>query len=89
MTLARAEEQLADPDKAERARQLVSDALANTKDTLTELRDLVRGIRPPALISAWCRPCRHWWRATSVPVELVDDITVRPRWAWRRWRISA
>jgi signal transduction histidine kinase len=46
--LARAEEHFASSDVT-RGRELVADALANTKDTLTELRDLVRGIRPPAL----------------------------------------
>lgn len=78
MTLARAEEQLADPDKAERARQLVSDALANTKDTLTELRDLVRGIRPPALDLGLVPAVQTLVARNPVPVELVDDITVRP-----------
>ncbi|BBX89903.1 sensor domain-containing protein [Mycolicibacterium boenickei] len=78
MTLARAEEQLADPDKAERARQLVSDALANTKDTLTELRDLVRGIRPPALDLGLVPAVQTLVARNPIPVELVDDVTVRP-----------
>ncbi|WKG03866.1 sensor histidine kinase [Mycolicibacterium sp. HK-90] len=78
MTLARAEEQLADPDKAARARQLVSDALANTKDTLAELRDLVRGIRPPALDLGLMPAVQTLVARNPVPVELVDDITVRP-----------
>ncbi|MUM26755.1 sensor histidine kinase, partial [Mycolicibacterium sp. CBMA 295] len=78
MTLARAEEQLADPDKAERARQLVSDALANTKDTLTELRDLVRGIRPPALDLGLVPAVQTLVARNPIPVELVDDIAVRP-----------
>ncbi|OLP03746.1 histidine kinase [Mycolicibacterium porcinum] len=78
MTLARAEEQLADPDKADRARQLVSDALANTKDTLTELRDLVRGIRPPALDLGLVPAVQTLVARNPIPVELVDDITVRP-----------
>lgn len=78
MTLARAEEQLADPDKAEHARQLISDALANTKDTLTELRDLVRGIRPPALDLGLVPAVQTLVARNPVPVELVDDVTVRP-----------
>lgn len=78
MTLARAEEQLADPDKADRARQLVSDALANTKDTLTELRDLVRGIRPPALDLGLAPAVQTLVARNPIPVELVDDLTVRP-----------
>ncbi len=78
MTLARAEEQLADPDKADRARQLVSDALANTKDTLTELRDLVRGIRPPALDLGLVPAVQTLVARNPIPVELVDDVTVHP-----------
>ncbi|MED5811387.1 sensor domain-containing protein [Mycolicibacterium sp. 050232] len=78
MTLARAEEQLVDPDKADRARQLVSDALANTKDTLTELRDLVRGIRPPALDLGLVPAVQTLVARNPIPVELVDQITVRP-----------
>ncbi|OBI56948.1 histidine kinase [Mycolicibacterium fortuitum] len=78
MTLARAEEQLADPDKADRARQLVSDALANTRDTLTELRDLVRGIRPPALDLGLVPAVQTLVARNPIPVELVHDVTVRP-----------
>ncbi|WP_066900713.1 sensor histidine kinase [Mycolicibacterium houstonense] len=78
MTLARAEEQLADPDQADRARRLVSDALANTKDTLAELRDLVRGIRPPALDLGLVPAVQTLVARNPVPVELVDDISVRP-----------
>lgn len=78
MTLARAEEQLADPDKADRARRLVSDALANTKDTLTELRDLVRGIRPPALDLGLVPAVQTLVARNPIPVELVDDLAVRP-----------
>lgn len=78
MTLARAEEQLADPEKADRARQLVSDALANTRDTLTELRDLVRGIRPPALDLGLVPAVQTLVARNPIPVELVHDLTVRP-----------
>lgn len=78
MTLARAEEQLADPDKAERARQLVSDALANTRDTLAELRDLVRGIRPPALDLGLGPAVQTLVARNPIPVELTDEIEVRP-----------
>lgn len=78
MTLARAEEQLTDPKKTERARKLVSDALANTKDTLTELRDIVRGIRPPALDLGLGPAVQTLVARNPIPVELVDDIAVRP-----------
>lgn len=78
MTLARAEEQLAQPDRADRARELVADALANTRDTLTELRDLVRGIRPPALDLGLGPAVQTLAARNPIPVELVDDIKVRP-----------
>lgn len=78
MTLARAEEQLADQKKTDRARKLVSDALANTKDTLTELREIVRGIRPPALDLGLGPAVQTLVARNPIPVELVDDIAVRP-----------
>ncbi|GAB5896767.1 sensor histidine kinase [Mycolicibacterium mageritense] len=78
MTLARAEEQLADADKTDGARVLVSDALANTRETLAELRDLVRGIRPPALDLGLGPAVQTLAARNPIPVELVDDIAVRP-----------
>jgi signal transduction histidine kinase len=77
MALARADEHLADSD-VPTARELVSDALANTKDTITELRDLVRGIRPPAL-DLGLGPAVQTLAARSViPVDVSVDLAVRP-----------
>ncbi|MDV3128643.1 sensor domain-containing protein [Mycobacterium sp. 21AC1] len=78
MALARAEEHLGSPDEVARGRELVSDALANTKDTLTELRDLVRGIRPPALDLGLGSAVQTLAARNPIPVRLVDDIAVRP-----------
>nr|WP_234816109.1 sensor domain-containing protein [Mycolicibacterium agri] len=77
MTLARADEHLASADVA-RGRELVSDALANTKDTLTELRDLVRGIRPPALDLGLGAAIETLAARNPVPVEVHVDLVVRP-----------
>jgi signal transduction histidine kinase len=77
MALARAEEHFASSDVT-RGRELVSDALANTRDTLTELRDLVRGIRPPALDLGLGEAVRTLAARNPIPVDLTVDLTVRP-----------
>jgi signal transduction histidine kinase len=77
MALARAEEHFATSDVT-RGRELVSDALANTKDTLTELRDLVRGIRPPALDLGLGEAVRTLAARNPVPVDVVVDLAARP-----------
>ena len=60
------------------ARELVSDALANTKDTLTELRDLVRGIRPPALDLGLGPAVQTLAARNPIPVDVTVDLAVRP-----------
>jgi signal transduction histidine kinase len=77
MALARADEHLASSDVSG-ARELVSDALANTKDTLTELRDLVRGIRPPALDLGLGSAVQTLAARNPIPVEVSVDLAVRP-----------
>ena len=77
MALARAEEQLSTTD-APLARELVSGALANTKDTLVELRDLVRGIRPPALDLGLGAAVQTLAARNPTPVEVDVDLQVRP-----------
>ncbi|WP_231740266.1 MULTISPECIES: sensor domain-containing protein [unclassified Mycobacterium] len=77
MALARAEENFASSDVG-RARELVSDALANTKDTLTELRDLVRGIRPPALDLGLEAAVQTLAARNPLPVDVTVDLPVRP-----------
>jgi signal transduction histidine kinase len=77
MALARAEEHFASSD-VKRGRELVSDALANTKDTLTELRDLVRGIRPPALDLGLGEAVQTLAARNPIPVDVTVDLTARP-----------
>jgi signal transduction histidine kinase len=77
MALARAEEHFASSDVT-RGRELVSDALANTKDTLTELRDLVRGIRPPALDLGLGEAVQTLAARNPIPVEVAVDLAARP-----------
>ena len=77
MALARADEHLANSNVAT-ARELVSDALANTRDTLTELRDLVRGIRPPALDLGLGPAVQTLAARNPIPVEVTVDLAARP-----------
>jgi signal transduction histidine kinase len=78
MALARADEHLATSGDVTRARELVTDALANTKDTLTELRDLVRGIRPPALDLGLGPAIETLAARNPIPVDVTVDLPVRP-----------
>jgi signal transduction histidine kinase len=77
MALARAEEHFASSDVT-RGRELVSDALANTKDTLAELRDLVRGIRPPALDLGLDEAVKTLAARNPIPVDVAVDLEARP-----------
>ncbi|MCV7281584.1 sensor domain-containing protein [Mycolicibacterium flavescens] len=77
MALARAEDHFAASDVG-RARTLVSDALANTKDTLAELREIVRGIRPPALDLGLEAAVGTLAARNPLPVEVSVDLPVRP-----------
>lgn len=78
MALARADEHLASAGDTSPARALVSGALANTKDTLAELRDLIRGIRPPALDLGLGPAIRTLAARNPVPVQVTVDLPVRP-----------
>jgi signal transduction histidine kinase len=77
MALARAEEHFAAAD-TDRARALVCDALANTKETIAELRDIVRGIRPPALDLGLDAAVQTLAARAPVPVDVSVDLGVRP-----------
>jgi signal transduction histidine kinase len=77
MALARAEEHLEASDVSG-AQVLVSGALANTRDTLAELRDLVRGIRPPALDLGLGPAVQTLAARHPMPVEVSVDLRVRP-----------
>ncbi|KZM69806.1 histidine kinase [Nocardia terpenica] len=75
MTLGRAEDRMAtgaDPT------QLIADARASSKEAITELRELVRGIHPPAL-ELGLEPALETLAARcAVPVELRVRLPRRP-----------
>ncbi|MFI9506821.1 sensor histidine kinase [Nocardia sp. NPDC052566] len=75
MSLGRAEERLAaggDPT------DLIADARANSKEALTELRELVRGIHPPALELGLGPALETLAARCAVPVELRVHLPERP-----------
>ncbi|GAA5102134.1 sensor histidine kinase [Nocardia iowensis] len=75
MALGRAEDRLAaggDP------RDLIADAHASSKEALTELRELVRGIHPPALELGLGPALETLAARSSVPVELRVHLPERP-----------
>ncbi|WP_330184417.1 sensor domain-containing protein [Nocardia sp. NBC_01503] len=75
MMLGRAEERLASGGDAG---ELIAQARAGSKEALTELRELVRGIHPPAL-ELGLEPALETLAARcAVPVELRVLLPVRP-----------
>ncbi|MGS2810668.1 sensor histidine kinase [Nocardia sp. MW-W600-9] len=75
MALGRAEERLAgggDP------RDLIAEARAGAKEALTELRELVRGIHPPALELGLGPALETLTARCAVPVELRVHLPRRP-----------
>ncbi|GAA5045201.1 sensor histidine kinase [Nocardia callitridis] len=75
MALGRAEDRLAagnDPG------DLIADARASSKEALTELRELVRGIHPPALELGLEPALETLTARCSIPVRLRVDLPQRP-----------
>ncbi|MEV5981333.1 ATP-binding protein, partial [Streptomyces sp. NPDC052114] len=66
------------PDRAHPARQLVDGAHRNATEALTELRDLARGIHPPALDDGLPDALATLAARSTVPVELSADVPRRP-----------
>jgi signal transduction histidine kinase len=60
------------------ARELVDAAHRGAKDALAELRDLVRGLHPPALDTGLPDALATLAAASPLPVELTADLPVRP-----------
>ncbi|WP_433728638.1 sensor histidine kinase [Nocardia sp. CA-129566] len=75
MALGRAEERLAAGNDA---RDLIADAHANAKEGLTELRELVRGIHPPALELGLEPALETLASRCAVPVQLRVHLPQRP-----------
>jgi signal transduction histidine kinase len=80
MHLGLARETLADPGAADvaRARELVDAAHRDAKQALGELRDLARGIHPPALDTGLDNALTTLAATSAVPVELACDLPERP-----------
>lgn len=77
MHLGLAEQKMADDPVA--ARQLVTEARHGVGEALQELRDLVRGIRPPVLADRGLEAAIAALADRSpVPVEVVADVHPRP-----------
>src|SRR6185437_14846328 len=77
----RAKEQLGaegDPPDVARARDLLAAAHEGAKEALAELRDLARGIHPPALDGGLADALASLTTASATPVRLSADIPVRP-----------
>ena len=62
----------------ERVLELVDAAHRSAKDAITELRDLARGIHPPALDHGLGAALATLAARSDVPVELVVDLPERP-----------
>ena len=77
MNLGMAREKLpadADPD----VRELVDAAHQGAKDALVELRNLARGIHPPALDNGLADALATLAAGSAVPVELITSLPRRP-----------
>ncbi|MEV4129683.1 sensor domain-containing protein [Nocardia sp. NPDC049707] len=75
MALGRAEERISHGDDA---RDLIADARANSKEALTELREVVRGIHPPALELGLEPALETLVARCALPVELRVHLPQRP-----------
>jgi signal transduction histidine kinase len=79
MQLGMAKEKLDDPDvDLDQVRQLVSAAHQGAKETITELRDLARGIHPPALDIGLEGALTTLAARSAVPTEITVGLRDRP-----------
>ena len=68
----------ADPARLDQARELIDAAHRGAKEALTELRDLARGIHPPALDHGLAEALATLAARSAVPATLTADVPVRP-----------
>jgi signal transduction histidine kinase len=66
------------PVNVTRARELIDEAHRGAKEALTELRDLARGIHPPALDHGLAEALATLAARSAVPATLTADVPVRP-----------
>jgi len=80
MRLGMAKEKLEDPAHVDldRVRQLVDEAHRGAKEAITELRDIARGIHPPALDTGLESALATLAARSAVPTEVSVDLGVRP-----------
>ncbi len=80
MRLGMAKEKLADPDHLDidQVRDLVNDAHRGAKEAIVELRDLARGIHPPALDVGLEGALATLAARSTIPTELAVTIDERP-----------
>jgi signal transduction histidine kinase len=74
MTLSRLERRVEDPD----LRELVATARRVVDDGLSELREIIRGMHPPALDDGLSTALATLASRSPVPVELRDSVGTRP-----------
>ena len=80
MRLGMAKEKLGDSDAVdlESVRELVDEAHRGAKEAIAELRDIARGIHPPALDIGLEGALATLSARSAVPTELLVDIQARP-----------
>ena len=79
MRLGMAKEKLADDEvDLDRVRQLVDEAHHGAKEAITELRDIARGIHPPALDIGLGGALTTLASRSAVPTEISFDLQGRP-----------
>ncbi|MBB5079100.1 sensor histidine kinase [Nonomuraea endophytica] len=78
MSLDMIRDELGHPDRLGHARALADSAHHNAKETLTELRDLIRGIHPPALDKGLETALATLAARSPLPVTFAADLPVRP-----------
>jgi glucose-6-phosphate-specific signal transduction histidine kinase len=80
MNLGMAQEKLGDDEHADHAtvRELIDAAHRNAVDALADLRDLARGIHPPALDNGLASALATLAASSAIPASVTADIGTRP-----------
>jgi signal transduction histidine kinase len=80
MSLGMAQEKLGDDEHADNAtvRELLDAAQRNAMDALADLRDLARGIHPPALDNGLPSALATLAASSAIPASVTADVGTRP-----------